>query len=348
LPLGAVTIVGIAFFFQNPDRAAVADLGWAARIKEFDLEGTAAFIPAIICLLLALQWGGTQYAWGSWRIILLFVLFGVLIIGFIGIQAWKKDRATVPPRVISKRSVWSAAWYAFCLGAAFMLLVFYLPIWFQAVKGASAVKSGIMNLPLILGLVIVSIISGIAVTLIGYYAPLMIASSIIMAIGAGLLTTLEPSSGHAKWIGYQALTGIGIGLGMQQPLIAVQTVLDLVDVPTATSIIVFAQTLVSTILPSLSSTTQLTRITGRCSLRLHRPKRLRQQACLRSRTLRTFNRSIRHPPHRRNIHSRHSRRKSSARSHTGLQRCVDAVIPRRSCHVCRHYCWKWCYRVEER
>lgn len=243
LPLGAITVAVIIFYFQNPDRAAVADLGWAARIKEFDLEGTAVFIPSIICLLLALQWGGTQYAWGSWRIILLFVLFGLLISTFIAIQVWKKDKATVPMRIISKRSIWAAAWFAFALGAAFMLLVFYLPIWFQAVKGASAVKSGIMNLPLILGLVIVSIIGGIAVTVLGYYAPLMIASSVIMAIGAGLLTTLEPDSGHAKWIGYQAFTGIGIGLGMQQPLIAVQTVLDIKDVPTATSIIVFAQTL---------------------------------------------------------------------------------------------------------
>lgn len=123
-------------------------MGWAARIKEFDLEGTAAFIPAIICLLLALQWGGTAYAWNSWRIILLFVLFGVFIIAFIGIQIWKQDQATVPPRIIKQRSIWSAAYYAFALGSFFFLLVYYLPIWFQAVKGASAVRSGIMSLPL--------------------------------------------------------------------------------------------------------------------------------------------------------------------------------------------------------
>ena len=71
----------------------------------------------------------------------------------------------------------------------------------------------------------------------------MIVSSVLAAIGAGLLTTLTPESGHAKWIGYQALTGIGIGLGMQQPLIAVQTVLDISQVPIGTSIIIFAQTL---------------------------------------------------------------------------------------------------------
>ena len=64
--------------------------------------------------------------------------------------------------------MWAAAWFSFCIGSLFMLLVYYLPIWFQAVKGASAVKSGIMNLPMILTLVLVSILSGITVTVVGY------------------------------------------------------------------------------------------------------------------------------------------------------------------------------------
>lgn len=66
------------------------------------------------------------------------------------------------------RSMWSAAYYSFALGSFFLLLVYFLPIWFQAVKGASAVKSGIMNLPMILTLVIVSILSGVGVTVVGY------------------------------------------------------------------------------------------------------------------------------------------------------------------------------------
>ena len=166
--MGAVTVGVIVFFFKSPERAAVADLGWKARIKEFDLEGTVVFIPAIICLLLALQWGGTTHPWSNWRIILLFVLFGVLISIFIAIQFWKQDQATIPPRVLKKRSVWASAYFAFAMGAFFLLLVYFLPIWFQAVKGASAVKSGIMNIPMILTLVLVSIIAGIGVTVLGY------------------------------------------------------------------------------------------------------------------------------------------------------------------------------------
>jgi hypothetical protein len=71
----------------------------------------------------------------------------------------------------------------------------------------------------------------------------MIASSILCGIGCGLLYTLSPESNHSLWIGYQAITGIGIGLGMQQPLIAVQTILDISDVPIGTSVIIFVQTL---------------------------------------------------------------------------------------------------------
>jgi hypothetical protein len=69
-------------------------------------------------------------------------------------------------------------------------------------------------------------------------APLMIASTVLMAVGVGLMSTFTPASGHAYWIGYQAIAGIGIGLGMQQPLVAVQTVLDISQVPIGTSVIV--------------------------------------------------------------------------------------------------------------
>jgi hypothetical protein len=111
------------------------------------------------------------------------------------------------------------------------------------IKNASAVKSGIMNLPIVIGVVVMSIIAGGMITAWGYYTPFMIAGSIMMAIGGGLLTTFQVDTGHPKWIGYQALFGFGLGLGMQQPLMAVQTVLDLADVSTGTAVVIFAQTI---------------------------------------------------------------------------------------------------------
>jgi len=219
LPFGAVTMIFIFFFFNPTKSAKKLSVGWKNRIMDFDPAGTVVFLPMIICLLLALQWGGSTYPWNDGRVIALFVVFGVLLAIFVSIQFYVGERATIPPRIIKQRTVASSAWFGVSLGAAFFLFVYYLPIWFQAIKGVSATKSGIMSLPLILGVVICSVVAGGLVTVFGYYAPFMIASSVLMAIGAGLLTTFKVNTGHAEWIGYQALFGIGVGLGMQQILI---------------------------------------------------------------------------------------------------------------------------------
>lgn len=96
---------------------------------------------------------------------------------------------------------------------------------------------------MILAVVACSVLSGGLVTWIGYYTPFMIATSFIMTVGAGMLTILEPDSNHSAWIGYQALFGIGLGCGLQQPMIVVQTALPAGDIPSATAINMFAQTL---------------------------------------------------------------------------------------------------------
>ncbi|MCJ1281990.1 hypothetical protein MMC26_001313 [Xylographa opegraphella] len=243
LPIGAVTFLVITLFFKSPSRQKEASIGFQERFKQFDPYGTAVLIPAIICLLLALQWGGSTYAFSSGRIIALFVIFGLLVISFIGIQIWKQETATVPPRIISQRSVAFGFLFAFSLGGAFFAIVYYIPIWFQAIQGVSAVESGIRNLPMVLGVVVMSIASGVGITVLGYFTPFIILSSVLMAIGAGLLSTFRVGTGSAEWIGYQVIAGFGVGLGIQTPVIAIQTVLRLEDVPVGTSLILFAQTM---------------------------------------------------------------------------------------------------------
>ncbi|KAL8819246.1 MAG: hypothetical protein Q9223_002277 [Gallowayella weberi] len=243
LPLGAVTVAGIAIFFKSPKRDKQNSIGFKARSRQFDPIGTALFLPAIVCLLLALQWGGSLYSWSNGRIIALFVIAGLLAIGFITMQALQGDNATVPFRIIKQRSVAAAGWYTFCLGGSFFVLIYFLPLWFQAIKEVTATKSGIMCLPMILCLVLISITAGVGVTTLGYYTPFMIVSSVFMAIGVGLMSTWESDTNHSMWIGYQVVYGLGVGLGMQQPLICVQTVLPLEDVPIGTTIIIFLQML---------------------------------------------------------------------------------------------------------
>jgi ABC-type Fe3+-siderophore transport system permease subunit len=104
-----------------------------------------------------------------------------------------------------------------------------------------------MNMPMIIGITLCSLLAGGLVNAIGYYTPIMVVGSILFTVGCGMCTTLEPTSAHPKWIGYQSLVGMGAGIGYNLPLIAVQTALSNEDVATGTAIIIFAQNFSSTL-----------------------------------------------------------------------------------------------------
>lgn len=242
LPVGAITIAIVLFVFHPKPRES-DNLTWKQKASEFDWAGTAVLLPCIICLLLALQWGGYDYPWSNGRIIALFVVFGLLVIAFIAIQLWRGEKATLPPRIISGRSIIAACSVSFGLGSAFMVLAYYLPLWFQAIQGVTATNSGIRNLPLILGISLFTIVGGIITTVVGYYNYNVIGGTIVAVIGMGILTTLEVDSNTGKWIGYQLIAGIGVGMALQVPMVAAQTVLTDKDIPIGTSAVVFFQTL---------------------------------------------------------------------------------------------------------
>lgn len=246
LPIGALVLAFLLRFVEDLP-PALGELPFKEKISRIDIPGTLVFIPCMVCLLLALQWGGQQYEWSDGRIIALLVLFGVLFITFVVIQLIRQEAGTVPPRIAKQRTIVSAGFYAFCLGSSFFIVVYYLSIWFQAVKGDSAIRSGYSTLPFILALVIASIMSGIFVTKIGYYNPSILAGGFLAPIGAGLFTLLKTDTAHPFWIGIQVLYGFGTGLGLQQTSIAAQAVLEKKDAPTGVSLVFFCQGIGGTI-----------------------------------------------------------------------------------------------------
>ncbi|KXJ88191.1 major facilitator superfamily domain-containing protein [Microdochium bolleyi] len=262
LPIGGGAMAVIAIFFPEPIRKIEATEGLKDRIMSFDPIGTAILIPDVVCLLLALQWGGTTYAWSDGRIIALLVLFAVLLVTWVAVQYFYGDRATVPGRIIRQRSVWSACMFSLCCGAVMFVAVYYLPIWFQVVKGASPTQSGVDNLPLVLGMTVGAILGGAITTTWGQYAPLMVAGASLASVGFGLITTFGPETTSGRWIGYQALAGFGLGMGAQQPLVAVQNVLPLVDVPTGTTLLVFVQMMAGAVFNSVAQSVFYNKLQG--------------------------------------------------------------------------------------
>jgi MFS family permease len=264
LPVGAVVAGIILLILKTPPSKNVETT--RQRLMKLDPLGTIVFLPAIICLLLALQWGGTTYAWSNARIIALFILAGLLLILFMYIQYRGGDNATIPLHIIKQRSIASGAYFSALVPGSMMVVVYYLPIWFQAIKGVSAVHSGIDTLPLVMSLVVASILSGGATAKIGYYVPQMIACSIIMSVGTGMLTTLTPETTHDKWIAYQVIYGFGLGFGMQQAGMAAQTCLAKKDVMTGVSLMFFMQGLGGAIFVSIGQTVFTTSLVKNLSI----------------------------------------------------------------------------------
>ncbi|KAJ7629126.1 major facilitator superfamily transporter [Roridomyces roridus] len=254
LPLTGAVIAVIVFLFKESRVRQIEEMSVRRRVEKLDPWGTLIFIPAMVCLLLALQWGGSLYAWKNARIIVLFILFGILGAAFIGIQIWKQEDATVPPRIMKRRSIIAGSAFIFCLGGSFYTMTYFLPIYFQAIKGVSAVRSGIDNIPMVLALSLSAPLTGLFVSRVGYYKPPMFISVIFMSVGAGLISTLTAETSSGRWIGYQILYGVGSGCGVQQSLMAAQTTLEAKDIPTGTALMMFMQILGGTVFVSVAQT----------------------------------------------------------------------------------------------
>ncbi|KAF1964989.1 MFS general substrate transporter [Bimuria novae-zelandiae CBS 107.79] len=185
----------------------------AEKIYSLDALGFTLFAGTVTMLLLALQWGGVVYSWGSSLIIGLFVGFGVGLVLFIGWQIRMQDNALIPPALISNnRNVWLICVSSFFVNGPFQTLVYWLPIWFQAVLGVSPTQSGIRYSPTVIADVLASFIGAGIVMKLGVWNPLLLFAHALVCIGAGLLSTLAPGVTDAKWIGYQIFGGIGCAI----------------------------------------------------------------------------------------------------------------------------------------
>ena len=229
--------------FLHIDSPKREKLTIVAQLGRIDPLGILFFIPSMVCLILALQWGGSTYSWSAPKIIGLLVTFSVLFIAFVIVEIMTPETAMAPTRVVLNRSIAGSMMFVFLLSGGLMSVIYYLTVWFQVAKDDSAMHAGVSTIPLVLSLVVMGIVSAVCTEKIGYYTPAMLISPFLCSIGAGLLSTLSPDSGHSAWIGYQVLYGFGIGLGFQNANLPAQNVLPRADVPLGVALMFFMQQL---------------------------------------------------------------------------------------------------------
>jgi MFS family permease len=239
LPLGAVTFAVLALFLQEVK--PTESLPWKQKLAQLDLIGNVIFVPSLTSLFLALGWAGTRNAWNSPTIIALFTTFVLLLAGFAFVQHRRQDAATLPPRLLRNRSVIAGFVFSLFCNSTIQVFQYYLPTYFQSVRGYTPSQSGIMMLPIIISFLVAMVIQGSGVSLSGYYTPFMLLGSVLMPIFAGLMTTFTVESSLTKLIFYSGFLGFGAGIGFQSPQTAVQASLPPEDASIGLAIVIFAQ-----------------------------------------------------------------------------------------------------------
>jgi MFS family permease len=227
LPIGGVSLLAVTLLLKSspplgadPTQRSPREL--LRQALWLDFVGATLVAGAVTCLVLALQWGGNTKPWNDRAVIICFVFSVVITIAFVAWEKYLGPKAMVPLEIFKSRSVYAIILYCFLTRFSLLLFSYYIPIFYQAVKHRSATASGINLLPFMLGTVLSVISAGQLVGKFGYYWPFLVASPVFLGIGSGLLYSLNTTTSEAKIIGYQILAGIGVGLGMQNALIAIQ------------------------------------------------------------------------------------------------------------------------------
>lgn len=240
VPFDGIAFLIILFFLdietpKTPLLAGLAAIDWL---------GSLTIVGGTIMFLLGLEYGGVTYPWGSATVICL-IIFGLIVIGLFFINEWKFAKYPVMPlRIFKYRSNICSLMICFIHGMVFIAGAFFLPLYFQAVFGASPILSGVYLFPYVLSLSITSAVTGIFIKNTGQYLPAIWFGMTVMTLGFGLFIDL-PSSRHswARIIIYQIIAGTGAGPNFQSPLIALQTKVHPKDIASATALFGFVRNL---------------------------------------------------------------------------------------------------------
>ncbi|KAJ3236111.1 hypothetical protein HDU81_011146 [Chytriomyces hyalinus] len=239
LPFGAMTIATALLYLKFP---APEGSTWE-KLKRVDIYGILILFITVICLLVPLQLGGSTWAWGSGQVIALFIIAVVSFAAFVYVEMRVAVEPMVPAAMFINSNVPAFLVVAAALGAGFFSGSYYISLFFQVVYGASAMDAGIQSIPMVFGLVLLSIISGLVVSKTGKYIPFLVIGSLVLISGVVAVAYLNQDS--STGIKFLALFVYGVGAGalIQIRLLGLQASVAYSHIAVATAISTSLQTL---------------------------------------------------------------------------------------------------------
>jgi EmrB/QacA subfamily drug resistance transporter len=233
LPIGILSLFVISAVLHLPKRRVKAAI---------DYIGATLVVAGVVCLLLAAQMGGQQYAWGSPTIIGLAVAGVVVLVAFV-LWEIRTPEPILPMRLFRGAVFRVSNIMGFLIGMVMMGAMMYIPFYFQVVNGDSPTKAGLRMLPMMVGLLSTSITSGRVISRTGRYRFFPIAGIAVTTVGLGLMTTMDENTNFVVAGLFMFVVGLGLGATMQVLILAVQNAVEMKDMGVATTSSTFFRSL---------------------------------------------------------------------------------------------------------
>ncbi|MET7308679.1 MDR family MFS transporter [Streptomyces sp. NPDC005571] len=234
LPLGAVALAMVTVVLHLPNKE---------RTKaKVDYLGAGLLTLGITAIVLVTTWGGSEYAWDSAVIMELAAIGVVSLVGFLFVET-KAAEPIIPLHIFRNRNFTLMSLVGFMSGFVMFGAVLFLPLFQQSVQGASATNSGLLLLPMLLSMMIVSLIAGRVTTSTGKYKIFPIIGSVLMVAGLFLLSQMDTDTTRFTSGVYMAVLGAGMGFLMQITMLVAQNSVELKDMGVASSATTLFRTL---------------------------------------------------------------------------------------------------------
>ncbi|KAK6541182.1 hypothetical protein TWF694_008551 [Orbilia ellipsospora] len=249
IPIGLIAVAIISYFL----RLHSPKIGVMEGLQQVDWLGSFLAVIGTTLFLVGLDFGGVTEPWTSALVLSCLIIGAALLVALIFVE-WKISKNPImPPRIFGNRT--NAASYMVCFlhAQVFIASAFYIPLYFQAVLGKTALLSGVLTLPFVIMLSLGSVATGITIAKTGRYRPIMRIGLVFMVAGVGSFVDWDRNSSYVKIVFFQFIAGLGMGPMFQSPLIAIHSTINPRDIGVATGAFSFIRNLAGAVGVSLGT-----------------------------------------------------------------------------------------------
>lgn len=243
LPFIGIALVMVPLFLK----LSFVPSSLASKLRRVDWVGTVIFVGSTTSFLIPLTWGGVQYAWTSWRTLVPLIIGAAGLVGFVLYERFVAEEPLIRLSIFGNRTAAISYFIDVIHGLCLWCLLYYMPLYYEAVKGYSPIIAGVALFPDTFTVAPMAVFTGFMITKTGKYRWAVWSGWVLTTLGLGLNILLDVDSSVPQWIFITIVSGVGLGILFPSMQFSLQAATPPKDVGFAVAMFSFFRTFGQTI-----------------------------------------------------------------------------------------------------